>query len=784
MKLSILVIVFIFSCYVNAYSKPVLRGSQYLIATLFDSATGVLGLGDETYSLSYYADRNTETATPSDFWLIKNVTGNEYTFQNAETKKYIKYDVNITDRQALVLVDSLMTDKSTSFTLDLITVNNLSYYVVHTVVNNEKVWDRRTQIQGSIYPVGVYNNGNSSIQSFIFYDIEGNAVVDDGKVEIVIPTATQSLGAFSEYFNRLTFDEKVPVVDNENKELYLSVPESKLNSTQTVKINYSLNNATNQLYINNDLVISGSNVPFTYNADKVLLEIKDGAAVLASASIVTTCLPLVQLYSDDAISSVYTLCRVVVTEPEKTAPSEIMLSKLKLRGDFASRLAKKAYAIKLKEADGETAMNRSFFGLRSDNSWILDAMFIDPLRCRNRVSTDLWLDFSRPTYYAADEPKMVNGTRGKFVEVFLDDRYNGIYCMTEKIDRKQLKVKKFKYSVDSTSVTQRGGLYKASSWSVGTHLGSQDTWGSNILPDYNNQSESWTAFDVKYPDFGDGEPIEWKPVYDAVTVSHWKTEEAYFSSNVASYFDLPVFEDYYLFLDLLLASDNHGKNYYLSVYDQTVSPMVSLTPWDLDGVFGRRWDGTDNRTYARQSFEEYIINNEPKQNNLYLRMMKNNTGGFNDKLKSRYNELRGTYFSHRSIMDRFNKYNDLFTLSGADERERNRWGSGNINDEIYFLSNWVEARLDFMDMQYLDAPYTHIADVMNLDVQFAPNPVAHQLTIFNTHAGEIIKILSLEGNVLIQTTSNADQLVLNMEGFKSGIYLIKAGSRISKIIKK
>ncbi|MDA3854537.1 MAG: CotH kinase family protein [Bacteroidales bacterium] len=784
MKSTILVIVFIFSCCVNTYSKPVLRGSQYLIATLFDGGTGALGLGDETYSLAYYADRDSQTATDSYSWLIKNVTGNEYTFQNAENKKYINYEVNVADREALVLVDSLMSDKSTSFSLDLITVNDLSYYVVHTVINSEKVWDRRTQIQGNIYPVGVFNNGNSSIQSFIFYDIDGNAVVDDGKEEVIIPTATQSLGVFSEYFDLLTFDNKVPVVDSENKELYLSVPEFKMNSTQTVKINYSLHNTNDQLYINKHLVISGSDFSYTYNADKVLLEIRNGATILASGTIVTSCLPLVQLYSDDAISAVYNLCRVVVTEPEKTAPSEIMLSKLKLRGDFASRLAKKAYAIKLKEVDGKTAMKRSFFGLRSDNSWILDAMFIDPVRSRNRVSTDLWLDFSRPTYYAAEEPKMFNGTRGKFVEVFLDDRYNGLYCMTEKIDRKQLKLKKFKYSDDSTSVTQRGGLYKASSWSVGTHLGSQDTWGSNILPDYNNQSESWTAFDVKYPDLGDGEPVEWKPVYDAVTVSHWKTEDAYFSSNVASYFDLPVFEDYYLFLDLLLATDNHGKNYYLSVYDQTVSPMVSLTPWDLDGVWGRRWDGTDNRTFAQQSFENYIIYNEPKQNNLYLRMMKNNTEGFNDKLKSRYKELRGTYFSHRSLMDRFNTYNELFTLSGAAERERNRWGSGNMNNEIYFLSNWIETRLDFLDMQYLDAPYTDIADITRFEVLFAPNPVAHQLTVFNTHTGEMIEILSLQGNVLMQIASTADKTVLNMDDFKSGIYLIKVCNRVSKMIKK
>ena len=42
-----------------------------------------------------------------------------------------------------------------------------------------------------------------------------------------------------------------------------------------------------------------------------------------------------------------------------------------------------------------------------------------------------------------------------------------------------------------------------------------------------------------------------------------------FIFNVGAYYDLPVFMDYYLFLELILATDNHGKNMYLYNYDQT-----------------------------------------------------------------------------------------------------------------------------------------------------------------------------------------------------------------------
>lgn len=758
-----------------------------MIATLYDAATGTVCPGNNTYQLTYNPLKDIESATDSDYWYVQKISPTEYTFQNVATLKYIRHDLTVTsDRSALVFVDSPMPDNSTSFTLELQTANNICYYMIRSVVNPAKAWDRRTQIQGSIYPVGVYAASGSNIQRFVFYDADGNPVIDDGKIPLTLPTANKTLGAFSTHMSNFTINGKNPAVDTSKKEFYFTVSESQMSTSQNVKVNFTFTNSAYKLYINSYLVANGEDFRYYMGTDKISVEIKNGTTIIASGWLIVTCLPIVQLYTDEAVGSVYSLGRIAVTEPGD-APTEILLSNLKLRGDYASRVVKKAYAVKLKDVDGESSLNKSYFGLRSDNNWILDAMFIDPARMRNRVSTDLWLDFSKPTYYAANEPKMINGTRGKFVEVFLNDSYNGLYCMTEKIDRKQLNLRKLKYSPDSTVITQRGALYKASSWSIGTQLGNPITWGTNILPDYDNNSETWTAFDVKYPDLGDGEPIDWKACYYAAKVPHWQIPDDQFIPNITTYFDLPVFIDYYLFLDLMLASDNHGKNYYLSVYDQTISPKTSLTPWDLDGVWGRRWDGTYTRTFAAQSFETFIVNNEPRQNNLYLRMMADNILGFNDSLKARYRELRGTYFSYNSLMSRFYKYNDLFKLSGSAAREKTRWAlSTEINTEMTFLSNWITARLNYLDKQYLGAPYTNTAieNTTAPKIRLAPNPVNDILTIFDLEEGVNIQIISLQGNILWQTISTSGNNILDMSNFKQGIYFIKVNNNISKIIKK
>lgn len=94
----------------------------------------------------------------------------------------------------------------------------------------------------------------------------------------------------------------------------------------------------------------------------------------------------------------------------------------------------------------EVDSGTKLLGLRDDGDWILDAMYIDHARMRNRLSTDLWIDMNKVPYLSK-EPRAINGTRGYFVEVFLNNSYLGLYCLTERIDRKQLQLSKKRVSL-------------------------------------------------------------------------------------------------------------------------------------------------------------------------------------------------------------------------------------------------------------------------------------------------------------------------------------------------
>lgn len=772
-------------------AKPKFKASQYLIAVKSDGATGTVSPGNSEYHLAYF-DKTIEQVGDSDFWVIKDEGNERYSFKNAATQKYIRFDSSSDDRHGLVFADELAADNSTLFTLEAKPEGDLCYYVIHSAVNTAKVWNKRNTAYDGIYPIGVYSGSGGTNECFVFYDLEGNTVQDEQTVVDPLPGVGKTLGSFQSYADSLKFDGKTPTVDTNKKEFYITIPETKVGTSLTMNVRVQLKNAAHTLYIKNQTVSNGADFNFgTVNANSAVpIEIRNGSAVVASGTIYFTCLPLVQIYKSSSITTTYGLGRLSVTEADKPDSAEVLLMNIKVRGATAASKPKKPFAIKLKDSNGTTSIDRSFFGLRDDNNWILDAAYIDGSRMRNRVTTDLWNAYSAKPYHYAKEPALVNGTRGVFVEVFINDAYQGLYCMTEKVDRKQLKLKKLKYSSDSTTVQQRGGLYKGTSWASGTFLGNQIWDGSphNMSTAYNNNSETWSGFEVKYPDYGDGEPVEWKPLVDAVTVSSYLTNDATFQSQVNTYFDMPVFLDYYLLLDVMLASDNQGKNAYFSVYDQSSSPMITITPWDCDGVWGIRWDGSKNITTPSRDLDAFLAQYEHAQNNLYLRLKSLDYNDFNQKLSDRYEQLRYDYFSYDSIYGRFERYYQQFMLSGAGKREENKW-SVNLSNELNYLSSWIESRLAYLDNQYLGGPYVPPPPV-SLSAGATPqpiiitgNPVRETLSVAHLTAGETLQIFNLQGRKLGQYNASANRIDIDVRHLPAGMYLLKTTHGVVKFIK-
>jgi hypothetical protein len=792
MKKYRLILFFVLAIQWLAYPNPILTKSRYLLACLENGSTGTVSLGNDLYNLVFLPDHDSEIHTDSDCWNIIPIEKGKYAIRNDFTKHYVRFQPDSSDRTALRMVDSMKSDGTTTWTLEAKTFDNKVYYMIRSLYNPSKIWNKRLKTFDGVFPVGTYEATGSTLDYFLIYDLDGEPVEDDGGLFVTPPARTQNLGFLSTYLDSLTVEDKLPAVDQTQQKLLVTISENSISSSNVwLAVRFVPRKPSYSLYIDGNPVTSGAKVKFQSFRDDQShsLQIREGTTVVASSSMAFTCLPLVQLYSDKSLNSTYSLGRIVVTEPDKPGFSERLLANLKTRGAYSAKFEKVALSIKLKYDNGIAPIDRSFFGLRKDNNWVLDAMCIDLARMRNRVSTDLWNDFSIKPLYA--EPGMINGTRGHFVEVFINDTYFGLYSMTEKVDRKQLKLKKFEPATPTSPVIQHGALYKVDGWSFESLMGNTRSsyyQAGQAIGNSSNTSESWKGYATKYPDLGDGEPIDWKTMRDAVVLCSDFTTDAVFASEAPKRFDLPQILDYYLFLEFILAADNQGKNMYFATIDQSVSPMLFITPWDLDATWGRRWNGTSSATGPNQDFDSFVDKSVQAQSNLFYRLKKLNVGGFKDNLPIRYRELRGSFFSFNSVMNRFQTYQATFMKSGALKRELARWSgttfAPDTNFDLSFLFTWISSRIAFLDKQYLGGPYTDLAESIETPFRAFPNPTSGPCTLQGLPDDASVELYTLQGQRLGRFRSDGTTLQLDLSAYDPGLYLIKTGNKTVKVVRK
>ncbi len=691
----------------TAWAAPNIQsGTAYrLCCRQYGMGAVVTGSAHSQSTPVYYATDGESAADA--YWVFTEQPDGSYTIRNKSSYGYMTYTDQYGDMYGNVYrylaLSYWLNDTYSQWTFEGDANNG---YVLRNVGNPAMVLNVR---HNTLIVGGYTSAGNNQNERFDLYDAQGNAVTDLD----VPPAPTETIKDAV----TLKLNDKPAVYETGTGYYLHTIPEIFMGGNDFVAwVEYPAVTEGQEftLHIDGTPVANGSDYTFeaVEGGKHYELTLFEGDTEVATTTLTFTSLPIVEI--NGYFSSYYMEGSIRVNQWDTPGADTLYRARLKHRGATASGKPKKAYAVKIIDDLGESK-DVSFLGLRSDNNWILDAAYVDRSRMRNRVSTDLWNDFASPSFIKADEPKSLNGTRGGFVEVLLNGAYNGLYCMTEKIDRKQLQIRKFKTETNG-DITLRGLLYKSNQWSYSVLMG--HSAGSKYYPmnsptDFSNYSATWDNWEMKYPDLEDGEPIDWAPLWNAINLVASANDRT-FQTDVDKYFDLPVLLDYYLLLDLTLATDNHGKNLYWYCYNKQLGTpdskgntavKLSLVPWDFDGCWGRRWDGSSNYNRADQDLTTMLWNLENGELTLYKRLRELDYKGWNDSLALRYATLRQGAFHADSLKARFHAYFDQFDVSGAGDREDTRWVKNDATTldfaaERIFLDNWIDKRLTYLDEQY------------------------------------------------------------------------------------
>ena len=461
-----------------------------------------------------------------------------------------------------------------------------------------------------------------------------------------------------------------------------------------------------------------------------------------------TQLPIILIESDDTIvDEPKTLATLVYTDYEQTVISNIGIE---LRGGISQAYPKKTYDIEFWEDEtGNQKKDMQFGELREDDDWILDALYNEPLRLRSYTANKLWKQIHTP-YYIDDEPNARSGADVLYVEIFLNGNYNGIYNLSEQVDRKQLKIKKFNGDM-------RGELYKGYSWGASTF---------NILPPFSNNNREWSGYEFEYPN--EDEITDWSNLYQ-FTDFVMNSSESDFASNIWFEFVEDNFIDYFLFLNLIRATDNTGKNIYLGKY-KADQPFYYI-PWDLDGCFGTIWDGTNENItddILTNSFINRVINENP--NNIF------------NKIASTWFDYRDDIFSLNSLSNSITNQYKFLQDNKAYEREFLVYSNYSFdNQSLTNTLDWLENRLEYLDLYFRDALSINpiiTSNEISIYLNFARN-IIHlnsnrklndkKYKIFNT-AGQLVRSGSIENKQI------------KIEKLDKGIFYVNIESMSLKLI--
>lgn len=388
--------------------------------------------------------------------------------------------------------------------------------------------------------------------------------------------------------------------------------------------------------------------------------------------------PTVQIFTNtEIVDEPKTVGKLILNNPNYqddnifSRETELLIG-IEIRGNIYLGRPKSSYGFEIwTDEFGTDNEDISLLGLREDDDWILDAMYGDLMRMRNRVAFQIWNSMAK-LYYSYEEPQALCGIHGKFVEVFINNEYQGIYSLNEELDRKQLKLKRF------TNIT-RGLLYKG------------EEWGENVTSFYNYTDTcsgiNWDGWEIQYPK--PEQQILWDPLYN-LTKFVVESDDNSFKDSIHNYIDIDNAADYYIFINYIGATDNMGKNIFLARYD--TNTVFFLAPWDMDWSFGRYWD-TIAIGYTGVS-----------TNNLFERLLEVDPDNYKSKLKERWEFLIENDLEQDKVISQFKAYHNRFVNNGVIERENNKWTNAGINteEELLYIEDWLKNRINYLNGYFKD----------------------------------------------------------------------------------
>lgn len=380
-------------------------------------------------------------------------------------------------------------------------------------------------------------------------------------------------------------------------------------------------------------------------------------------------LPIVRIVTENEapIASKEDYVRATLTvDPNGTAEAALSVPlRIRGRGNTTWSMPKKPYKLKLDN-------KASLLGMPSDKDWVLLANYSDKSLLRTRVAFEL-----------GNRVGLAWSPRSRFVELFINDAYQGTYQLGEgvKVDNDRVDIPELEEDEIS---------------------GSELTGGYLLEVDARLDGEVFFVTDGGVPLLIDTPEAPTPEQFSYIQDYIQQVENAIYSDNAAdpvtgyaAYIDVDSFINWYLVNEIM---KNNDAIFFSScwMYKQRDGQLFMGPLWDFDISGGNiNYNGNDNPT-------GWWIRNSRWFDGLF------EDPAFQARVRARWNELKAEQFD--TILEYIDDSSTLLAQGASNNFQRwpilsewvwpNAVVTGSYEGELQYLREWLQARIAWMDAEF------------------------------------------------------------------------------------
>lgn len=400
---------------------------------------------------------------------------------------------------------------------------------------------------------------------------------------------------------------------------------------------------------------------------------------------------------------------------------------IEIRGASSQMFMKKSYGLATWDSLGNS-VDTALLGMPAESDWILNANYSDKTLMRNALSYQTWMNLG---HYA---------TRYRFVELFINGRYKGVYLFSEKIKRDVNRVDIAKLTPDMNTGDQLTGGYILK---IDKQIGSGGDGFASRYPPPHNPFGQIIFFQYEYPK-SDLITIPQKEYIELCIFLFESALDGPFFADTAlgfrKYAIEDTFIDYFIENEFSKNVDGYRLSTFLHKERDSKGGKIRMGPvWDYDLA----WHNANycgGEEYWGWAFEfpcEYDYWQVPFW---WQRLLEDTL--YCNNLQCRWLEIRSSFLETQAV---FNWIDSLAAdLDAAQQRNFYCWPILGIyvwpnpypypqtyGEEIISLKHWIDLRLSWLDLYIPGTCWTLGTDEKDRSTCLAifPNPAFDRIRV-------------------------------------------------------